>query len=358
MTPEDVARAYNIEPLHRKGIQGQGQTVAIVSFATFLGGDVDEFDSVNGIKGPKVEHVTVGAEDNHDLSPEVTLDIDVVRAIAPKAKILDFEAVNDTSKVTWADMFQAVAADRRKPTIASVSWGSCDTLENESAADRKADEEAMSQAMMAGINIFVASGDDGAYQCLDETDAPTVSYPADSPSIVSVGGTLLSVRKDGSYFRESSWEDIVSGWSTGGGLNPVEARPSWQTGAGVLNRFSNGKRQIPDVAGPADIDSPIRTIYKSRPSLGNGTSQATPFWAASVALARQLAQRRHAGKFPFLNPVLYRLAARKSSPFNDVVRGGNRLYRATHGWDYATGLGSPDVTALAREVAGDLKRSR
>jgi hypothetical protein len=57
-----------------------------------------------------------------------------------------------------------------------------------------------------------------------------------------------------------------------------------------------------------------------------------------------------------LAPALYRLAASRPPfpAFHDVVRGGNRHFTATPGWDYATGLGTPDVYGLARDLAAQL----
>jgi hypothetical protein len=74
-------------------------------------------------------------------------------------------------------------------------------------------------------------------------------------------------------------------------------------------------------------------------------------------LIAQRAQARHAGKLSYLNPLLYRLA-KSSEPnlFHDVVRGGNRYYPATPGWDFATGLGSPHAYNLARAIIASLKR--
>jgi hypothetical protein len=77
-----------------------------------------------------------------------------------------------------------------------------------------------------------------------------------------------------------------------------------------------------------------------------------------MLLVGQHAQRQGAGRVGFSAPLLYRIAARANSPFNDVVAGGNRGYRATPGWDYATGWGSADVTRLADAVAADLRASR
>jgi kumamolisin len=45
--------------------------------------------------------------------------------------------------------------------------------------------------------------------------------------------------------------------------------------------------------------------------------------------------------------LLYTLAETPANGvFHDVVTGGNRFYDATPGWDYVTGLGSPDVEKL------------
>ena len=115
--------------------------------------------------------------------------------------------------------------------------------------------------------------------------------------MITAGGTNLSVRRDGSYLQETAWEDILENRGTGGGLNPVDARPAWETGPGVDNRFSNGKRQYPDVAAAADPDSGYFTVTPnektgaSEAGVSGGTSAASPFWAASMLLIEQYAER-------------------------------------------------------------------
>jgi len=42
--------------------------------------------------------------------------------------------------------------------------------------------------------------------------------------------------------------------------------------------------------------------------------------------------------------------------FHDIMIGANRYYPASRGWDFATGLGSPEVANLARDVVAYLKR--
>jgi kumamolisin len=84
-----------------------------------------------------------------------------------------------------------------------------------------------------------------------------------------------------------------------------------------------------------------------------GTSAAAPFWAASWLLIGQYLEA-NGGSLPgFANPTLLELASTPQpfAPYHVVLRGGNRLRNCTPGWDYATGLGSPDVWNIARDLA-------
>ncbi len=368
LTPEDAADAYDITRLHQDGYLGQGQTIAVLSLATIADADIEAFDRAFGITdAPPVEHVLVdgGAgptegdpncetEDEICHSSEVNLDVDVIRGIAPQAQILNYEAPNGTDP--FAAVINQIVEDGRAD-IVSISWGSCDVPGTRSQAT----EQALEAAEASGISIFVASGDAGAYDCQSsdtENVRPTVDYPASSSHVVGVGGTLLSVREDGSYLEEVGWEDVLEGSGGGGGLSPVEQRPSWQTGPGVQNDLSNGNRQVPDVAAAADPDSGFAVYFAGDIQGIGGTSAAAPFWAASMLLVRQVAQDAGIEGLGFVNPMLYQIAANpQSAAFQDVVRGGNRLYNCTEGWDFATGLGSPDVYNLARAAVAFLQSS-
>jgi kumamolisin len=173
---------------------------------------------------------------------------------------------------------------------------------------------------------------------------------------------VLSVRTDGAYFAEAGWEEFLSTRASGGGINPSESRPAWQRGPGVDHASSNGRRQVPDVAAAAGDDSPYQIYYTpgdgTAPwTTASGTSAAAPFWAGVALLLREVAQHEGVGRLGYLNPMLYDLAAgdRTRAVFHDVTVGGNLLHQATPGWDDATGLGSPDVTALARAIVAWLR---
>ena len=369
LEPSILAAAYHIQPLYDRGIFGEGQTIAIVSFDTFLESDIETFDAEYGVTGPPVEIVPVagGVAEPGPMAGEVTLDIQVVRAVAPQAQILDFEA---PPTVGFADMIEAVLEDGRADII-TISYGGCLEywLEAGLRPDVERDQDAFQAAVAAGVTIFVSSGDTGAYMCsmFDRTDHRlSVAWPSSSSYVVSVGGTNLSVREDGTYLDEAGWEDYLIAHGGGGGVSPLEERPEWQQGVGVENEHSTGQRQLPDVAASGDSNSGF-PVYFTEPDTGEagwgqvgGTSASSPFWAASMLLIRELAEREGVGPLGYVNPMLYELAASHppNTIFHDVTRGGNLFHDATPGWDYATGLGSPDVALLARAIVEYLQQAQ
>jgi subtilase family serine protease len=354
LVPDDAALAYQVTPLLNQKIDGRGQTIAIMSFSRFDDPDVTYYRRFFGVRGPKPSHIRIGtgASGGSDVT-EDNLDVQVISAIAPHAQIVNYEAPN-TGAGELA-LFNRIVAGKAK--IASYSWGTCDS--QIPVAFRHLIERTAQMARLRGITIFVASGDLGAYDCQQADFAAhrlTVDFPSDSPNVISVGGTLLSVNADGSYLGESGWEDPFTNGGGGGGINSFDPAPAWQR----AHTIGDGvHRVVPDVSAAASPGSSwfVRDggkAQRSRPDWWpiSGTSAAAPFWAASMLLAEQLAQRSGIGNTCFLAPILYQLAytPQPYPPFHDVTSGGNRYYDAKPGWDYATGLGSPNVDNLARDL--------
>jgi kumamolisin len=354
LTPQTVARAYDVSPLHHLGVLGQGRRIALISFATFDPGDVGAFAARYGIPGPAPRLIAVdgGTSDTADQA-ETELDIDVLRALAPQAQVLVYEAPASTSG--YADAINRIVADRQTDVISS-SWGQCEI--GLDPAERLAEQRSLTAAVAAGVTTFVATGDAGAYDCqqADLTNhSLSVDWPASSADAVAVGGTRLYLRADGSYLREAAWEDQLSAQGGGGGSSILAARPAWQAGLGDL---AAGSRQTPDVSAAADPGTPWSYVSYGAVAHVGGTSAATPFWAATALLVGQYAAGHGIARIGFLAPILYALASSRQpfAPLHDVVLGGNRYYQAGPGWDAATGLGSPEVYNLARDVVRYLRR--
>jgi len=353
LRPIDARRVYGMEELERRGRLGAGETIAVLSLDTFLDSDVAEYDRLVGIDSGPVERVPVdGGARLGAGAEEVNLDLDVIRGLVPRAKLLNYEAPNREG--AFAAVMERIVADGRAKVV-SISWGRCElTL---SRAERAADEAAFRAAAAAGIAVFVASGDSGAYECerFDAADQRlSVSWPAASRHVVAVGGTTLRLDGDRRRAEEHGWESPLGNAGAGGGPAASEPQPEWQAAAGVpglRNEHSNGRRQVPDVAAAADFRTGWLMVLDGEPRMVGGTSAAAPFWAAVAALTRE--SLREAGRPAprSFARLLYDLAARPGSrAFHDVTEGGNRFHDAGPGWDFATGLGTPDVGRLVIET--------
>src|SRR5207247_2122356 len=142
------------------------------------------------------------------------------------------------------------------------------------------------QAAAQGQSFFAASGDSGAYDCANSPSGGsirTVDQPASDPYMTGVGGTTLNLDVNGAYASETVWSNPSHAppLGGGGGVSQVFGRPAWQTGPGVFSQYSNGHRQVPDVA----LDADPRTGYSVYITNNNTTG-----WAAAAAfnLARDL----------------------------------------------------------------------
>jgi kumamolisin len=125
-------------------------------------------------------------------------------------------------------------------------------------------------------------------------------------------------------------------------------QPDWQQAPGVQNQYSNGQRQTPDVSAIADF---IAIFAEGQWVYSGGTSAATPIWASAIAMANEgLMAKTHYYTF---GPSLFYWMAQKAAndhPYYDVTQGNNLYYPATPGWDFASGLGTPNVSGLLQAL--------
>lgn len=205
LTPVQVAQLYSFP----QGKTGKGQTVAIIE----LGGgyrtaDLTAYFKSLGIASPSVSAVSVSGATNKpggDADGEVMLDIEVVGAVAPGAKIAVYFAPN-----TDAGFFNAVTAaahdKTRQPKVISISWGQSEDAWTAQA--RTALNGALQDAANLGITVCVACGDDGSSD--GATDGKVhVDFPSSSPWVLACGGTKLA-SANGKITAETVWNETAS----------------------------------------------------------------------------------------------------------------------------------------------------
>ena len=108
---------------------------------------------------------------------------------------------------------------------------------------------------------------------------------------------------------------------------------------------------MPDVAAVADPFTGVKIVFDQQVISGGGTSLAAPIWAGITAVMDQYLVERDGRLLGELNPLLYNVAEGARFPaFRDVVLGGNAVDNAGPGYDLVTGLGTPDVDNLVRDL--------
>ena len=302
-SPNQIRTAYGLP-----SSGGTGTTIAIIDAydTPSIWNDLGNFSVQFNLPLPTSSNFEVIKMDTNigvdsNWTRETCLDVEWAHAIAPNAKILLVEAVNNSQ----TSLLSAINYARNRPDViaVSMSWGG-EEPSNPSFYDSRLTSS-------YGAVFFAASGDNGS----------EVNWPASSTNVVAVGGTTLTLRPDGTVLSEVGWS------GSGGGISTYEARPIYQTNYGL----NTTKRAIPDVSYNANPTTGVAVYCNSSWIKVGGTSAGAPQWAAIHALGRSAT-----------NTNLYQKAKLSySSYFRDITAGSNGDYNATQGYDLVTGLGSP-----------------
>ncbi len=295
MGPTDFATIYNVLPLWNAGIDGTGQTIAIVGETNIHLSDIANFRSQFELpaKAPNVilNGTDPGISDGDE--PEAVLDVSWSGAVAKNATI-DLVASATTETALGVDLSALYIVDNDLAPVMSESYGECEAqLGNAGNAFYNA---LWQQAAAEGITVVIAAGDGGSAGCDDFNSA---SEASDGLAVSGIG--LHSLQRLGGrhgfrpdrgngaellerdqhqttgasalgYIPETTWNQSCAGQgagnciSGGSGLNIVggsggpsncatqdqaghcaegNSKPSWQTGNGVPQ---DGVRDQPDVS--------------------------------------------------------------------------------------------------------------
>jgi subtilase family serine protease len=395
-TPADFASNYNLKPLYSDGMTGQGQTLAIVTLAGLDPTTPEYFwnnvlhittapnritvDNVDG--GP-------GAPNENAGSGESDLDVEQSGALAPDANIIVYQAPN--TDPGYSDALYQAASDNIAESVSS-SWGESETELAASVAsgvETSAYDAAFNQAFLEmdaqQQSVFVATGDDGAYQAwrdLGTTDI-SVGNPADSPYVTAAGGTTMpgtldlpnsasvtiAAQRAWGYDylwpfyadfgapSEAVWAEAAIGGSNGG-YSKSEPQPSYQRGISGIGAYrdvewltptdytttdglslptewnfnpdptvqtgftgTNG-RAMPDVSTDADPDTGY-LLYDplQSPALQAGWG-GTSFVAPQLNGSTAIIDQYLGHRVGFWNPKIYSFARSYNSPFTPLNTSG------------------------------------
>jgi hypothetical protein len=303
LSPGDYAVQYDLNPLYSAGVNGAGQTIAIVNESNINVGLVNQFRTLFGLPANPPQVIIDGNDPGVDginnpdgpnyASVEAYLDVEWSGAVAPDATI-DLVIGADTALEEGLILAGEHAVYANVAPIISLSFGQCEASLGTSNAFLS---QLYEQAAAQGITVLVSTGDNGSAGCDDDNsqeyavDGLNVSGFASTPYNVAVGGTdfyysawnlgdtaidsqlatywnttasnntpTVSINASNAPIPEQPWNDSQYGlniWSTytqsgntetsmaagsGGSSSVYTTKPVWQTG------FGDTARDLPDVS--------------------------------------------------------------------------------------------------------------
>ncbi|MGH7667111.1 MAG: S53 family peptidase [Candidatus Dormibacteria bacterium] len=440
LTPSQTNGIYNA-PHAGQRADGAGATIAVFELSGYTESDVytwartmygsryfPRITNINVDGGPLTDADCPSGDtcvDGYGGDIEVEADMEQQLAIAPDVNDLEvYNAPNDFLGETELDEYATIANQDTADSISS-SWGEC---EPDAGLGYAEGENLVFEQMAAqGQSMFSAAGDTGAFDCIrDGSESVYASHPeqvddpATQPWVTSVGGTSLETDNPGTNPNPSYPTGVETVWNElnlcnatqaseggtglsgdcetygagGGGHSIFWARPAYQRGPGVNNRYTvsgpancalagRGEpcREVPDVSANADeltgyaeyctgndltyayaYDSACYGISDAKAphwfQIG-GTSLSSPLWSAILA-DRDAYMGYRSGNANYLLYALYNDNFRgysQGSYFHDIsgfrqLENQNGYYPVTPYYDEATGLGTPNMTALITGYRG------
>lgn len=372
-------RSYDARAIQTYYDAGTAPTGANTTVAVMAEGDVSQTvadlayaEQQQGLAQVPVTVVKVGISSPDTAGVgEWDLDTQSSTGIAGTVKAL---YLYDTTSLTDSDVANEYSKweSDNLAQVGNSSFGECEYQAYLDGAMR-ADDQTLMFAAAHGQTMFASSGDTGSSCALAPTNGvpasgpPMVEYPSSSPWVLASGGTTVLSNNDETYLGETAWN------AGGGGLSQFENATSWQQPVQLTTGIlaAGNLRGIPDVAMAADANSGAYLVYSTQPvqfingscsspcSIG-GTSEASPL--SMGVYARMLSAHPSLGYAPphyYHNYQQYEPnetlvqgppPTESYGGFHDIVTGANGIYTAAPGYDYTTGLGTFDISALNQTI--------
>ncbi|MFM7596985.1 MAG: S8 family serine peptidase [Actinomycetota bacterium] len=377
-SPSQIHVPYGTAALHSRGLKGAGARVANLargytytdSYVKLAAECFDyraptvRFTGGRGVGSTPIQGIGADGEG------EGNLDVQVIAAVTPEASSIDFVETGLSFNV-YQSFVESVDLLTTKvspmPDVVTTSYGACELELAGLDGQRAVADDHFALLATLGVTMLAATGDGGSSACAQFVADPiaplraqSVEYPASSPWVTGVGGTRIVLGQGNQRVAEFPWNDtpwlgLTSGAGSGG--PSVAARPWYQRPVTAEDR-----RLVPDIAAHASELPGWAVALGAKPGdvtdVG-GTSAASPFAAANLALIAAAERKAGRGPLGFINPLLYDIASKPDLyklVYYDVTVGNNQRFieaaccDATKGYDQATGLGSVTFSELIKVI--------
>jgi kumamolisin len=420
LTVADFAQIYDVGPLYERGLRGRHSALGIVTLASFTPSDAYAYwDALDlEVSSDRIHEVQIdggsGPISDAAGSLETTIDVEQSGGLAPGSRIEVFEAPNTSQG--FIDAF-AAAIDQNRVDTLSCSWGQWeyfDVLPPQDVTDPssgnvvtslKALEDLFAQAALQGQSVYVAAGDQAAYDSVEWSRPPSYPFPpsavvlsVDDPAaqrwVTAMGGTTLPSTQTFAISATQNYSVTIAseqawGWDYliqlcnllgldplmcgifpaggGGGVSAYVPRPFYQHGVPGIRKTEAGQtlidytknppvtvvtlpggfagRNVPDISLNSDPDTGYAVYYTSSVS-GFGVQNG---WGGTSFAAPQFngvtaLYNQALGRVGLLNPALYALVRR-----GEAYGGENAPLRdivAGDNWHYHAHAGYDQATGV------------
>lgn len=396
-TPYDLWSIYD-QPNDNKG---QGQQLAIFGWGTtdHTLPDLRQFEREYHFPAIPFSVRYIGTESSVTDSGgegEWNIDTQSSSGMAPDAAALKLYFAKAGTDPDLIGAYSAWVNDPNGPLQGSSSFSGCEeapgtdsfgsgvgapngllTFSNAMQDDYEA---ALRQAVAEGRTMFASTGDTGSgcpatslvVNGATIVPTPQQGYPAVSSYAVGVGGTTLWWDGGGSSpgTGATAVRALETSWTHGGGGTSLflAAGDYQQNVVGVVGQCISDPhgnayvppvlcRGIPDVAAQSgDVTGNGMTITSSgtNDTQGAGTSLSSPLWLGMwtriQAASKSAAGNGFADESFYKNPGdFFDIGAPGSTETASTCNGLNCSHL---GWDYTSGLGTPDVAKLMSDIDG------
>ena len=297
VAPGDYYTIYDINPLFNTGIDGTGQSIAVMGQTdlyncklpgftnttcpaadVLANADIITFRSLAGLSAPNIQLQLVTTDPGLSTSDidEANLDIEWAGAIAKNAKIIYVIGNPNTGGGAFDALIYAV--NNNVAPVISLSYGLCEPQID--SGTQTLITNATNQAATQGQTIVAPSGDSGAADCdtgSSATQGLAVDFPGSIPTVTSMGGSefmgdspSLSTTQYWTgatndinasaimYIPEMVWNDTAMDQmlaAGGGGISILFGVPAWQASLTLpLNDQGRPGRATPDISLDSSAD--------------------------------------------------------------------------------------------------------
>ena len=363
-SPKQLQPVYNATYYYTHGENGAGQTIGLLDYygSPTIQSDLAQFDRTFGFPNATLKVIPVGPYDpglgaTVGWSTEVSLDVEASHAMAPGAAI-DLYVANGALPLS-VPLAKIVQDD--SVTTLSQSFGNYEWFYSISsllggpafmALNALIPDQYYALGSAEGIT-FTASTGDGGGSGYSSGPEGNLEYPASSPFVTAVGGTqtyFTASLSGGQSYEQTAWSNIgfvpnlVNEGGGGGGVSILEPKPWYQSNQATPPSYPEG-RQNPDLSLQAGVDPAVTIVDSGRLVGTGGTSESSPLLAGLMTLVAQSLN----GPLGLINPFLYKVGndpAEYQKGFNPVTFGYIIPWKASYGYNLATGWGSPNVGEL------------